>query len=77
MRFKGDKIVNHALGNKLAREAQFTRKKSITVKSQQTYIEAIRMNTVGGEIPTFPDEKWDKEKETFINKLKIQLKLLL
>ena len=57
-----------------SQETQFTRKKSITVKLQQSYIEEIRMNTVGGEIPNFPDERWDKEKETFIDNVKDSIK---
>ena len=50
-RLKGDRKVNLALDNRLARESNYTRKKSITVQAEQNYLSAFGRNTVQGEIP--------------------------
>ena len=44
MRIKGDKIVNLALDNKITREEEFVRKKSIAVKSQKIFNDSMFMN---------------------------------
>ena len=74
IRIKGDETVNLALDNRLAREAQFVRKKSIAVKSQNAYDKALSLNCVGGELPTFPDDTWDREKAKLIEEIKTTIK---
>ena len=74
MRIKGDKIVNLALDNKITREEEFVRKKSIAVKSQKIFKDSMFMNCVGGELPTFPDNRWDKEKAKMIDEIKVTIK---
>ena len=50
-RLKGDTLVNLVIDNRLDRETQFTRKKSVTVQSECIYKTALGRNTVQGEIP--------------------------
>ena len=49
-RLKGD-LVNLALDNKLERESEFRRKKSVTVEAEYIYKSAFSQNTVQGEVP--------------------------
>ena len=55
-RLKGDKKVNLVIDNRLERESQYVRTKSVTVISEQTYQSALNCNMVQGEIPTHPSE---------------------
>ena len=50
-RLKGDEKVNLILDNRIQRESNFTRKKSITVEAETIYNFALNMNLVQGEIP--------------------------
>ena len=50
-RIKGDRKVNLALDNRLERECNYTRKKSVTAQIEETYLSAFGQNTVQGEIP--------------------------
>ena len=50
-RLKGDKKVNLALDNKLERESEYKRKKSVTVEAENNFKSAFGQNTVQGEIP--------------------------
>ena len=74
MRLKGDKIVNAALDSAIQRESQFTRKKSTIVRAQEVHDSALQLNCVGGEMPTFPDHHWDKEKAKLTKKIKTSVK---
>ena len=55
-RLKGDSKVNQVLDNKLERESNFTRKKSITVEAESVYRFALNLNMVQGEIPGMTPE---------------------
>ena len=50
-RLKGDRKVNLALDNKLERESEFRRKKSVTVEAESIFKSAFSQNTVQGEVP--------------------------
>ena len=50
-RLKGDDRVNVAIDNKIARELQYTRKKSVTVYAESVYTTAFNDNCVQGVIP--------------------------
>ena len=50
-RLRGDYKVNLALDNRLERESNYTRKKSITVEAETIYNRALNYNMVQGEIP--------------------------
>ena len=50
-RLKGDDRVNVAIDNKIARESQYTRKKSVTVYAESVYTTAFNDNCVQGAIP--------------------------
>ena len=50
-RLKADKLVNIILDNKIRRESQLTRKKSITVEAEKIYQTALNCNMVQGQIP--------------------------
>ena len=57
-RLKGDYKVNLALDNRLERESNYTRKKSITVEAEAIYNRALNYNMVQGEIPgTTPENE--------------------
>ena len=50
-RLKGDSSVNLIIDNRLTRERQLIRKKSVTVQSEHIFKTALGRNTVQGEIP--------------------------
>ena len=50
---KSDDLVKHALDCRIEREAQFTRKQSVTVLAENTFQKSLRWNTVQAEIPEF------------------------
>ena len=77
MRLKGDVIVNASLDNAISRESQLVRKKSSIVRAENTHMTAINMNCQGGEIPLFPDHKWDREKVKFVGAVKSTVKTLI
>ena len=77
IRLKGDEMVNSALNNKIARESEDRKTKSIAVKCQNTFEKAVSHNCVGGEIPSFPDEKWSKEKQKFTEDMKESVKAIV
>ena len=52
-RLKSDDLVKHALDSRIEREAQFTRKQSVTVLAENTFQKSLRWNTVQAEIPEF------------------------
>ena len=62
MRIKGDETVNLALDSCVSRESKLQRKKSITVRAEGVFRKALNQNCIGGELPSFPDETWNKEK---------------
>ena len=77
MRLKGDVIVNSSLDNAISRESQLVRKKSSIVRAENTHMRAIDMNCQDGEIPSFPDHTWDREKLKFVCKVKSTVKTLV
>ena len=72
-RLLGDSLVNHALTSKVNREANQTRKKSVAVTAETIYEQALRMNTVGGDRPTFGD-RWEREESDFNESIKDHVK---
>ena len=50
-RLKADQKVNIALDNRLDRECNYTRRKSITFEAENTFKSAFNLNTVQGEVP--------------------------
>ena len=57
MRIKGDSTLNTALDSAVERESQLVRKKSIVVYAHKTHVTSMHMNCVGGELPSFPDDR--------------------
>ena len=74
MRIKGDIKVNKALDNAVERESNQLRKKSIIVQAQKTHEKAMHLHTHEGQMPTFPDAHWDKQKKKMINDIKSTVK---
>lgn len=66
-----------ALDNCISRESQFVRKKSITVRAEEVYNKALNQNCVGGELPSFPDETWDREKKKLVEEIKESVKCIV
>ena len=75
MILQGDTIVNTALDNALTRESEWTHKKSTVVASEAVHTHAMNLNCFQGEMPTFPDERWDKEKAKLTQEIKASVKL--
>ena len=64
-----DSKVNQALDCKVAREASFTRKSSVTVQAENIFINALENNCVQGVVPSLsPDNP--KPPQRFINSVK-------
>jgi hypothetical protein len=74
MRLKGDSTVNNVLDNAVLRESSYVRKKSIIVSAEESYQESLQLCCVGGELPSFSDNGWDKEKSALCNKIKSTVK---
>ena len=55
-RLKGDNIVNNAIDSSIARESNFTRKKSTCVEAETRFQTALHTCTESGEIPNFEGE---------------------
>ena len=74
MRLKGDKTVNTALNNSIQRESEWTHKASTVVLSEAVHSYAMNKNCLNGEMPTFPNEMWSKEKSNLTHKIKTSVK---
>ena len=48
--------------------------KRTIVRAQEVHDSALQLNCVGGEMPTFPDHHWDKEKAKLTEKIKTSVK---
>ena len=72
-RLLGDNLVNHALSSKVNRESQYLRKQSVTVRAEDDYERAMRMNTVGGERPMFGN-LWDRQETEFNEDIRQDIK---
>ena len=70
-RMKGDGSVNYILDRKVARESEFTRKKSVTVRAEEVYQESLSFTT----IDVIPEgERWEKQRRQKIEEVKEAVK---
>ena len=77
IRLKGDNNVNTCLNNAIERESKYIRKKSTIVQSENIYTKAVQLNCVDGQLPSFSDNSWSRQKQTLSNNLKASVKTLL
>ena len=71
-RLKGDPAVNHVLDCRVERESAWVRKKSVTVRAESVYNEALQFNTVAGIIPE--GERWERQRTKTIQEVKESVK---
>ena len=77
MRLKGDKTVNAALDNAIARESQLVRKRSSVVRAEKTHTMALNVLYPDGEAPSFPNDTQHKENSKVLGAVKCKVKLLI
>ena len=65
------------LDNAIERESSYVRKKSTIVEAENTFKYAMELNCIGGELPTFPDDRWDKVKAKTFENIKAAVKAKL
>jgi hypothetical protein len=76
-RLKADSIVNAVVDAAVARESQYTRKKSTVNEAEKEYLTGIQLNTVSDEIPEFSGEKASTLKYQFDCKVSDSVKAQL
>ena len=69
-RLVGDSTVNNAINCTLNREGSWSTKRSTTVECEATFVHAVDMNTVGGELPYFTGDQAAKLTHKFNTKVK-------
>ena len=74
MRLKGDKTVNAALDNAVARESLLVRKRSSVVRAEKTHMNALNVLYDNGEAPSFHNDNHHREKSQVLGVVKRKVK---
>ena len=74
MRLKGDKTVNAALDNAVARESLLVRKRSSVVRADKTHMNALNVLYDDGEAPSFHNDNQHREKSQVLCVVKRKVK---
>ena len=73
-RLHGDTSVNNAINCTVARESSWSTKQSTTVNCESTFLQALHLNSVNGEVPEFTGNQATKLQRKFNDNVKINEK---